>query len=477
MKSAQITVYLTLSFTLILSMFLTVFEAARGNYMKLKIENAVQTAIHSSFAEYHQELFERYGLLFIDTSYMTREPDYHKLEDRIGEYLEYNISPEKDALLLLARDWFDLQEYNVCLTNIRLATDDRGRVMKQQAVDYMQNYVGGDWIEQIQSWIGVVEEYEISAEGFEEYYKDILTQGEEQWGENYLLEEDWSSDVGLPSLDFHETYIEPFFEQLPDTNIWGVSTKLINPLNHASYRQNIEGTEVLEDAEIDMTQELFFGEYILCKFGNYRDIKEDCKLDYQVEYILFGLPQDAMNFLCMLELLFTFRCAANLTMLLTDSETQQMIETVSSLAAFVEIPPELVSAIINVCWAAAESMDDVEKIVDGDKVELLKKPKDFSVSIGSLITGISFDFLEEETDQTEFSISLGYEDYLRLFLYMTPPVFKTFRCMDMMEADIRLTEGNEYFRMDGCTDAVSLEIGISSGYDYFYSLKRKYGYY
>jgi hypothetical protein len=42
MKSAQITVYLTLSFTLILSMFFTVFEAARGNYMKLKIENAVK---------------------------------------------------------------------------------------------------------------------------------------------------------------------------------------------------------------------------------------------------------------------------------------------------------------------------------------------------------------------------------------------------------------------------------------------------
>ena len=83
MKRGHITVYLTLVFTLILSVFLSAFETARGSYIKNRAENAVQTAIHSSFAEYHQALFERYGLLFVDTSYMTEIPDYRKLEERL----------------------------------------------------------------------------------------------------------------------------------------------------------------------------------------------------------------------------------------------------------------------------------------------------------------------------------------------------------------------------------------------------------
>ena len=83
MKSGQITIYFTLVFTLILSLFLSAFEAARGSHLKVRMENAVQTAIHSAFGEYHRELFERYGLLFIDTSYMSSVPDYHKHRGQI----------------------------------------------------------------------------------------------------------------------------------------------------------------------------------------------------------------------------------------------------------------------------------------------------------------------------------------------------------------------------------------------------------
>ena len=141
MKKAEITIYLTLVFTLILSVFLSAFEAARGNHLKIRMENAVQTAIHSAFGEYHRELFERYGLLFVDTSYMTQVPDYHKVESRISEYLEYNLYPEREQSLLFAKDWYEVTDYKVTLTNIRLATDDKGNVLKTQAIDYIQNYV------------------------------------------------------------------------------------------------------------------------------------------------------------------------------------------------------------------------------------------------------------------------------------------------------------------------------------------------
>ncbi len=478
MKKAHITVYLTLIFTLILSVFLSAFEAVRGSCLKVRMDNAVQTAIHSSFGEYHEVLFERYGLLFIDTSYMTDVPDYRKVEERLELYMGYNLQPEEEQSLLFARDWYDIEDYNVSLTNIRLATDDRGNVMRQQAVDYIGNYVGKDWVEEVQSWLAIVEQYEISSEEFEAYHKEVQQEKEACWQQNNLLGEEWHVNAALPSLDFTNDYLGNFWGELINYNGTAISTKAFNPWEHVSHRWNIQGTEVLEEEGTDVTDEILFGEYILHKMGNYRNVRPDSKLDYQVEYILFGKSQDSMNLISMQETLFLFRGAANLTMLLSDSETQKKIETISQLGVLVDIPPELLQAIINVCWVVAESIDDVKKLMNGEEVYLLKRPKDFSVGLSNLLTGYYFvDNSSGSVGEEALSVKLDYEDYLRFFLYLQPPVVKVFRCMDMMEADIRLTEGNDSFRMDGCADAISFEVGINSGYGYFYSMERKYSYF
>ncbi len=477
MKKGHMTVYLTLVFTLMISLILSAFEVVRGSFLKVRFENAVQTAIHSSFAEYHEVLFERYGLLFIDTSYMTSVPDYRKLEERIEVYLGYNLIPEEEQTLLFARDWYDVEDYNVSLTNIRLATDDWGGVLRQQAVNYIGNYVGKDWIDEVESWITVVDQYEITQAKFEEYHKEVVEDKDAYWKENNLLNEEWNTYTGLPSLNLANDYLEPLFAESMSYSTTGVSTKSFQPWEHVSYRWNIQGTGVLEENGFDVTEEILFGEYILHKMGNYRNVKEDSKLDYQVEYILFGNAQDSFNYYRMQESLFLFRGAANLSMLLADRPTQEKIKTISQFGVLLEIPPELLQAAINICWAAAESIDDVKNLIKGEEVLLLKEPKDFSVGLGSIIIGKPVDLTPGDPQGDVLAIKLDYEDYLRIFLYMQSPTVKVYRCMDMMEADIRLTEGNEKFRMDACADAVSMEIGMNSGYGYFYTLERKYGYF
>lgn len=480
MRKGQITIYFTLVFTLMLSIFLSAFDAARGAHLKVRSENAVLTAIHSTFGEYHKVLFERYGLLFLDTSYMTDTPDFHKVEDRMGEYLNYNLKTETEQSLLFARDWYGIEDYNLSLTNIRLATDDWGDVMKRQAADYMKNYVGGDVLDNIQGWIHVVEKYEISGEKFEEYHENIMQETKEAWQENHLAGEEKTPSEWMPSLDFQTKYIDAIISNYSDSEVFGISTKCFNPLEHASYRWKLHGTEVLEETDWDITADILFHEYILQKMGNFQNVREDSKLDYQVEYILFGQMQDSVNWMIMVESLFAFRGAANLTTILMDSEAQEIIKSVSQLAGLLEIPPQLVEAMIDIGWAAAEGAADVVQLLEGEKVPLLKSPKDFRVSLNGLLEGIATQVTEEKgegsLDASEM-FELGYEDYLRLFLYLEPSFTKTFRCMDMMEADIRLTEGNEYFRMDACADAVSMEIGIQSEYNHFYLLQRKYSYF
>ena len=477
MKKAEITIYLTLVFTLILSVFLSAFEAARGNHLKIRMENAVQTAIHSAFGEYHRELFERYGLLFVDTSYMTQVPDYHKVESRISEYLEYNLYPEREQSLLFAKDWYEVTDYKVTLTNIRLATDDKGNVLKTQAIDYIQNYVGGDWLENVNGWINIIEEYDINAETFQEEHEIVRQEINEKWTQNNLLGETWIVNQGLPSLDFHNEYMDiltPSASFLGDSTI---SVKMINPLELVSNRTTLQGTGDLENNESMVLEEMYFNEYIIHKLGSYLDVREDCALDYQVEYVLFGLGQDSLNYMKMQEMLFWFRGAANLSMLLSDDLTQEWIKEVSELGTLVKIPPKVIQAVINVCWAAAESADDVRRLLKGEAVVLLKEPKDFAVDIGGLVTGVwMFGDIGTQVSNAE-SVALEYKDYLRIFLYLMLPETKLYRCMDMIEADIRQTEGNAHFRLDGCMDAASMEIGVSNDYGYFYTMERKYSYF
>lgn len=477
MKKAQITVYLTLIFTLILSVLLSAFEAVRGTHLKLITENAVQTAIHSAFGEYHRELFDRYGLLFIDTSYMSQTPDYRNLEDRIHFYLEYNLQPEKEQHLLFSRDWYDIDEANVTLTNIRLATDDWGNVMKTQAVEYIKQYVGGDWIQEVQSWITISEDYDICEETFQQYHEEAVTQKDDAWKENNLLGKEWQVSYGLPTLEFDDTYLDYLGLNAIEEEFANVSVKYFDPTGHASYRMNIQGTDVLEEKGTDPLEELYFGEYILHKFGNYRDVHENSGLDYQVEYILFGYPQDTLNFITMADKLFKFRGAANIIMLLADEDTQEVIRLISQLGAFVDIPPQVVQIIINVCWGAAEAAVDTKKLIEGEEVLLLKEPKDFAVSLNGLLGNLAGEQNSLGSSGMGLDIKLSYEDYLRIFLFNTLPVLKVYRCMDMMEADIRLTKGNENFRMDVCADAVSMDFGITNTYGYFYSMERRYSYF
>jgi hypothetical protein len=57
------------------------------------------------------------------------------------------------------------------------------------------------------------------------------------------------------------------------------------------------------------------------------------------------------------------------------------------------------------------------------------------------------------------------------------PTLKLARTMDIMEMDMRLTSGNEAFRLDGCVNDFSATVEIESAGGYRLKLTREYGYY
>ena len=63
-----------------------------------------------------------------------------------------------------------------------------------------------------------------------------------------------------------------------------------------------------------------------------------------------------------------------------------------------------------------------------------------------------------------------------MIVYMTDFDIKTQRMMDIMEMDIRQTNGNSEFMMDHCLDCFCAEIEIGTTYGYEAKIERVYGY-
>lgn len=80
----------------------------------------------------------------------------------------------------------------------------------------------------------------------------------------------------------------------------------------------------------------------------------------------------------------------------------------------------------------------------------------------------------EDTGGTERGLS--YEDYLRILMTLTDLDTLTVRAMNIVEADIRQTPGNSYFRLDACYAEVEALIRTSSSFGYHFELRRKRAY-
>ena len=65
-----------------------------------------------------------------------------------------------------------------------------------------------------------------------------------------------------------------------------------------------------------------------------------------------------------------------------------------------------------------------------------------------------------QNGQTENTSGLDYNDYLQILLFTTSRHSLAFRCMDMIEQNIRLKPGKENFRIDSCMEGLEMETSL-----------------
>ena len=477
MRKGYLTVYLSLSLALILSFILTLIEGARISVIRMEAECVADIGMNSVLAEFHRELLEQYDLLFVDMSYGTASHRAENSAEHLRAYMQGNFTGQKN--LLPVKDWLSLTVDRVEIKELSIASDNNGDVMKRQAVEYMQ----GASVEGILAKT-IEQTEEVQALGLDT--RDIAKEREEVQAQIDAIElpkkEDENGKQTEIALDNPADKVNAlrgtFILRMVLGNTSHVSRATIRPEDYVSHREKMTGIGIRPGWKEPggLANQLLFDCYLFDKCGWYGSELEKSLLKYQIEYIIAGKDSDLKNLEKVMSRLIRWREVANVIYLFSDSEKCAQAEALAmTLTAVLQVPAlaEPVKYSILFAWAYVESLNDARCLLKGGKVPLMKTASDWKTSIASIL---GFSWGTEGGGGGDSGHGMDYQEYLKIMLFMEDSKTKNMRAMDIMEMDIRLTEGNANFRIDACFDSYLSDISISSGFGYHCNIQKRYGY-
>ncbi len=478
MRRGYLTVFLSLSLTLILSLVFTVIEGARISAIRMKFECVTDIGMNSVLAEYHRELLKQYDLLFVDTSYCGAHPSIANTEGHLRNYMRKNFQPGEENSIFGGRDFLAMDVGLSRITEYSVASDDGGAVLKRQATDYLNDYPLGAILDKITENVGLLQGFGL----------DTTDVGAMRNGYESEI-----AAIGLPEVEVEEGV----FEKVPLNNpadavnaLRGsgilnlvledpsaVSAVKIDPGAYFSHRPGrMRGTGLSAEAveaggEAD---ELVFQMYLFEKCGFYGEELEKALMKYQMEYILMGKDTDWQNLEQVAKRLLLWREVANVLYILTDSVKVAEAQALAAALTAVVLMPALMEPVkytILFAWAYVESLQDVKTLLGGGRVPIFKTAADWRTGINCIKNARGS--LTEDGGGN----GLNYKEYLQIMLFLQNERTRTERAMDIMEMDIRRTPGNAAFRMDACFDSFLAQTSVSSRFGYSYEMSRRYGFY
>lgn len=477
--NAYLTVYLSLIFGIVLSLLFVLIEGAAIGAVRAQAELVADLGLDSVFAEYNREILNQYELFFVDSSYGSTNGGTGMVEKHLSDYMSYNMNPEKDLMMPFEHNLLKLQNPYLEIAEVSCASDDACMVWKAQAVNYMKSVYGGDLIASVQEHMDTVKSNGLTEK---DVTGDIAAQKQEF--------EEALKDKGIVEYgaESEEGYSYPKVSGVFDKVVGGgiltlsgvdsVSGAVTGAGPYFSARKKggaiNKGIGLHEgiDRPDGIVDELIYGEYLMKMCGNYVEPKDTGYLKYQIEYILYGFNSDAGNLRRSVELLFALRSAANLTSICADSSKQSQAEMVATIICALLLSPELtdlMKAILLGVWALVETVSDMQQLLEGERVPLIKGSSDWNTSIIDLFTG-------NIPCGSKKTTGLSYQDYLRVFLGLMDRDTKAERSLDIVEMDIRQTAGNEHFRIDRCMDYMKVHFGFADadGHDFVFYKKMFY---
>lgn len=454
-KKGEITIFLALLLGTVCALICVIIESARAQAIRLRIETLMDIGLHSCFGEYHQDLFKRYDLLYIDTTYGGTENVPENVIQHLIEYVEENLSETGNEAV--AGEWFRLFVEQVQAEQFLLASDDTGRVLQNQAVNYMKSY--GDishcsLTEQHINYIVHKETRNFMGE-WSAIQRKVDGYGKSFTNPAEIIKSYSGTDI-LELISIEDTTLSFIpYDNIPSMRI----------MREGTYHGNYYCTETGKD------KVRIFDEYLVQKCAKYSDKKTESVLNCELEYIIYGEQNDRSNLKCAADELLYIREKENLDCLLSDSgKCEEARELAEELVGFymIEDLTEAVKESIIYAWAFAESTIEISTLLSGGKINLQKNAGEWILSLENLLE------FREQMKQKRWD-GLLYEEYLGILLDNVEEDIKNQRFMDIIEMNMRQFS-NSSFRIDSCLEFLEAEIYFKSGFGYAYHIKRNYGY-
>ncbi len=478
MIRGYLTVYLSLTMAIVLSLCLALIEGTRSNAIRVEAECVFEIGLNSILAEYHQELFSQYNLFAIDSSYGTSGVGTEMIVQHLQNYMDRNFSMEKIFLEdFLYKDFLAMGIETLEMTGASILTDGNGSIFRECAVEAVRSDCNLNLLQDLQQWMQVIETYglrdrDVASE------KNAADENLQKYdGKKIRISDtEWKVvKISNPTAYLETIRREGILKYVTD-NPQLLSAKVMDAEaligDRMKLKQINQGNLLLKEKEgmEELLERFLFQEYLLRYMGYYGMEKEQGALSYQIEYLLMGNEEDVNNLRKTVEILFAVREAANSMYLYGNREKCAEAEALSLLLTTALGVPEAATAMKDVLlfgWSFAESMYDVKTLLSAGRIPLLKDSTTWHFDLQNALRG---DVVSDKQDVTQ---GLRYEDYLRLFLTFVDLSTLTERAMNMVEADIRLTPGNQFFKLDNCFESVEFDVCVSSEYGYQYEFTRK----
>lgn len=453
MKKGEITVFLSLMLALLLFFFQVCFQSARMASLRGQTQEALELAEYSILSEYHRELFEHYGLTYVDLGYGSGQEDVGYLKQRLRGFLNDNLSKGSVKALEI---W-----------DFSRPSDNRGMAYYEQAVSCMKQKTGVLLLERLQS----NEELGQKAQECSEEYEEIKVREQKNLEELRKRREEEEQVYTPDPVSSVNTLREGSCLHLLLPDAGSVSGKKADLNGAPSRRSCLTGSGERGIYKGSAGNDVFFHGYLLENLTDAVDFLAEGRetglwLDYQMEYLIGGKDTDIANLEAVCGKILAIREGINYAYLQTDSAKKAECEALAIALVGATMIPGLVEAVKQMfllAWAFGESVADVQTLLSGKKCAFWKGADTWRTSLEG---ALNFQNSASGFDKKEDFGGISYEDYLGMLLVSVGRETKAMRSLDVIEGVIRRVPGCSGFYVDQCTDWFRIEAVISNGMEW-----------
>lgn len=436
MKKAEITAFLSLVFILLVSFTGSILDVTSlqiaKNYRRMEAEKAIECV----FAEYQKELLEEYDVFALDAGFES------------GNYSE--------DLMSKRMEYYGLVNSNNAIESIKFLTDNKGEAFYQQVMEYMEQKYGLDYIKDSLDKTDGWERQEEKSQNYEQEESENMDILEEIFAQN---------EAELPEEDNPIAHVNGLKEMpllklvMPEGKKVSEKTLVLQEL--PSHRDLNAGYGDVQGKEYSEAEgKLLLGEYILEHFSSAVDESKQV-MEYEIEYLIGGKKSDRENLNVVVKKLLALRFVTNYTYLKSSTERIAQAEALAFTLGAITAVPQATQALaqgILLAWAFGESLVDIRSLLDGNKVPLIKDTASWQLSLSSLMKlGESGDIYDGQNVKN----GIGYEDYLKMLLYLEKRENLSMRCLDLLEQNLQKIHGLTFFKADMCSTMLQMECQCS----------------